>query len=104
MEFTPSPRADAVARRLRLDAAAQEVAEAFELAHIPSLLLKGRSFALWLYPDPAERDYRDVDLLIRESEFPVAGELLQRIGFEQTSSRRGTGRPWVDIAWERGSD
>lgn len=104
MEFIPSPRADAVARRLRLDAATQEIVGALDLARIPSLLLKGRSFALWLYSDPSVRDYRDVDLLIRESDFSVAGDLLERLGFEQTSWPESTGRPWVDIAWERGTD
>jgi Uncharacterised nucleotidyltransferase len=69
-------------RRLALDSALAEILRAFEVDGVQSLLLKGAAFARWLYDDPRERPYGDVDLLIRPDQFDVATGLLAELSFE----------------------
>jgi hypothetical protein len=50
---------------------AREAVDALQNLDVPVILMKGISYAGWLYPDPAERPMSDVDLL-------VPGELHER--------------------------
>lgn len=93
---------------LRVDAVAAEVIEALEEAGIRPVLLKGASFAAWLYPDGAQRAYQDVDLLVEPASFGPAREVLRGRGFRdsftgpeglsETLLRRGD---WIPVDLHR---
>lgn len=59
--FEPSPKASTMAGSMPLDLAAVEVVSALDLRAGGAILLKGSSFARWLYDSPGERFY-GVDL------------------------------------------
>lgn len=81
---------------LAVDAVATEVMRALRLAQIQSILLKGRSFADWLY-DPGEaRPYFDCDLLVSPDTYEAAGSVLSDLGFRCGAP----GLPWVRGAVE----
>jgi hypothetical protein len=65
-----------------LDALAAEIVPALEAAGAEPLLIKGPALAQWLYDDPAERHYTDVDLLVPREALPAARQVLRRHGFE----------------------
>ena len=67
-------------RALAVDAVSAEVIAAFRTAGIPSILLKGRSIARWLYPRGG-RSYGDTDVLVREGDVAAAEAVLRRLGF-----------------------
>ena len=69
-------------RTLRIDAATAEVFSALRDRGITSVVLKGPSVARWLY-DSGRRPYGDCDLLVRDSDLPVAQQSLQLLGFER---------------------
>lgn len=73
--------------RLSLDAALEEVAGAFAAGGVRPLLLKGPAFARWLYDDPSERTYVDLDLLVAPDEFEPARQTLGRCGYEPIAQR-----------------
>jgi hypothetical protein len=73
--------------RLSLDAALEEVVETFADVDVRPLLLKGPAFARWLYDDPSERTYVDLDLLAAPAEFEAARRALAARGFEQVAQR-----------------
>lgn len=50
------------------------------------LLLKGPAFARWLYDDPRQRSYGDLDLLVDPQQFEAAMGGLMELGFEPRSS------------------
>lgn len=100
----PSARAQLAAHLLGLDAAAAEISSAFRRAGIASVLLKGRSLALWLYDDRLERLYVDVDLLIEESNFAAASSILDAHGFRQTAKPKDDLTPWIHVGWFRTDD
>jgi hypothetical protein len=77
-----------VARSLALDQLAVDVVTAFEQHGVRDpILLKGATFARWLYTDGASRPYVDVDLLVHPADGDRAAIALAELGFE-----RG---PWV---------
>lgn len=81
-----SPGLVVAAHTLRLDALAARATAALSAAGIPSILLKGRSIAVWLYPD-ADRDYRDVDLLVHPRHYIPAQAVLGRLGLRNRLAR-----------------
>ena len=91
----PSNKVQAVARLVELDRAAVEVCSKFQDAGVPALLLKGPSFAQWLYrDDPRQRPYSDVDVLAQPA--PHNALLLTELGFIQTGVHpRGVHTTWV---------
>jgi hypothetical protein len=52
-------------------------------AGIDPLLLKGLAIARWLYDDPSERAYCDVDLLVPVDAVPRARETLVALGYSE---------------------
>jgi hypothetical protein len=70
-----------VARCLRQDCATAEAATLLLEAGIPAILLKGATFARWLYADDEHRPYVDSDLLVPRSRFRAAGRVLRRAGY-----------------------
>jgi hypothetical protein len=67
-------------RALAVDAVGAEVIAAFRADGIPSILLKGRSIARWLYPRGG-RSYGDTDVLVQEGDVAAAEAVLRRLGF-----------------------
>lgn len=62
-------------------AIAAEATAALEQAGIPVALLKGISYAGWLYADPGERPMSDVDLLVPVATHARAVTVLGRLGY-----------------------
>jgi hypothetical protein len=91
---------------LRLDLAAAEAIDEFELAGVQAVLLKGRSIARWLYPGTADRSYRDCDLLVPAGRFELAAETLVGIGYERSYDDCGMPSWWREHAetWFRVQD
>jgi glycosyltransferase involved in cell wall biosynthesis len=67
------------------DATLAEVALALQSDGIRPLLVRGPAVARWLYNDPRERPYGDVDLIVAPELFDAAGATLARLGFVDTS-------------------
>jgi hypothetical protein len=82
-------RRRAVLWTLTLEAALTDITRAFREQGIQFLLLKGLVFARWLYADPYERRFMDLDLLIRPEDFAAARSALAELG----CSAPRTGRP-----------
>ena len=68
------------------------VARALQGANIPVMPLKGVLFQLTLYSDPAERQLKDVDVLVPERRFVEAIDILVQHGFRPLSA----GRSWIE--------
>jgi hypothetical protein len=80
----PEFRSDFAASSIRADqqrATAAEAVEVLAAAGIPVALLKGISYAGWLYADPGERPMSDVDLLVPAAAHPDAVRALARLGY-----------------------
>lgn len=79
-DWVPSPILQKVGDLVRLDYAAAEASNAFSAIGIDVILLKGPSFAAWLYPDPRDRLYGDVDLLAPST--ADCARVLGSLGYE----------------------
>jgi hypothetical protein len=73
--------------RLSLDAALEAIVGAFAADGVQPLLLKGPAFARWLYDDPSERSYVDLDLLVAPEQLEPARRTLAKHGYEQVAQR-----------------
>lgn len=69
------------ARRLALEAATAQVIDALDARGVRAILLKGPALARWLYGEPDERPYSDVDLLVAPEQFTMAEAVLADLGF-----------------------
>ncbi|HYO61015.1 MAG TPA: nucleotidyltransferase family protein [Actinomycetota bacterium] len=89
---------------LRIDVATVEAVGLLADEGIPSILLKGPSFARWLYSDPRDRPYADTDLLISPDDLGKARDVLARHGF--TAPFKGAAHELIHYAepWLRSSD
>jgi hypothetical protein len=85
---------------LGLAAAAAEAVTALRAAGIRSILLKGPAIARWLYDQPWERSYGDIDLLVAPQDHLLAGEILQRLGYTDSSLKDPRRFPHASI-WRR---
>lgn len=65
-----------------------EVATALHAAGVDNMLLKGPTFARWLYEEGEPRDYGDTDLLVPLDGMAPAETVLSELGFKK----------WVDSA------
>lgn len=95
-----------VAATLRVDAATAEVGRAFDAAGVSHLLLKGPSFAQWLYDAGDPRGYIDSDLLVPPGHQEQARGVLTGLGFEPRYDRTGLPDWWLEHAheWWRATD
>jgi Uncharacterised nucleotidyltransferase len=82
----------AVARKLAIDALAARTIAALRDAGVPALLLKGASFARWLYGPDELRTYLDCDLLVAPSTFARAEAVLENSGLSRHEARSTPGR------------
>ncbi len=74
-------RADYATAALRVEPLRALAAEAAGVVAMPVALLKGISYAGWLYDDPALRPMTDVDLLVPLERFDKARRRLGQIGY-----------------------
>jgi hypothetical protein len=100
---TMSHQALATAASLVIDSMTAEVVSAFRIRGIRAIVLKGPSFARWLYPQGGFRPYVDADLLISPSDFEDAQAELRSLGFRYglESSGPEDGLP-EGLGWQRG--
>lgn len=97
--------AAALASRARFNMLAAEVCRRLEDAGVDVILLKGASFAAWLYHSAVDRSFGDIDLLMDPADERVASEVLAGLGFARLLGRSkamAVGRPAV--VWRRGHD
>jgi hypothetical protein len=97
---TPPPHVVAAANTLRIDLVTVEVMGLLGAGGIASILLKGPTFARWLYDDPHDRPYTDTDLLISPDDLEKARGVLAGAGFAAPFSGAGHERihhaePWI---------
>jgi hypothetical protein len=72
-------------RQLAIETALAECTGHLDEQGIRALLLKGAGTARWLYDNPYERPYGDIDLLVAPSQFEATKRALQQIGFAPLS-------------------
>lgn len=96
----------AMALTLELERALLEVWEAFDAAGIEAVVLKGAGTAHHAYPDPALRPFRDVDVLVRTSQWRDACRVLARLGYQRVrpEPRAGFDERFGKAATHRGPD
>ena len=70
-------------RSLHAAESLRSLLEAFRVAGIPAIPLKGPLLAERLYPDPALRPTSDLDLLIGKADLGRVDELLSRLGYRR---------------------
>ncbi|HEY3727617.1 MAG TPA: nucleotidyltransferase family protein [Solirubrobacteraceae bacterium] len=81
---------------IRLDNALSEVVAELAASGQRAILLKGPSFADWLYDDRWQRTYQDIDLAVDPATFDQSEQVLARMGFTlRPGSRHHT-------VWQRG--
>jgi hypothetical protein len=79
---TKQARRAGVMGQLLLDAAGVEAVRALRAAGIRPLLFKGPTLARWLYTEPGDRPYGDIDLLVAPGEHVRAGRVIAGLGYE----------------------
>jgi hypothetical protein len=67
---------------LVIDEACRTIVGQLTAARQPFIMLKGATIATWLYTDPAQRTYLDLDILVPPAEEASVVELLRSIGYE----------------------
>jgi putative nucleotidyltransferase-like protein len=82
MEESRSRKIFDTAQNLAVDRLTQEVVPALRARGVRCILLKGPSFAAWLYRDGDARPYTDVDLLIARETVPTAHAVLAAREFQ----------------------
>lgn len=75
-------------RTLGLRHVARQAVQALTAAGILCCVLKGEDFASRLYPSPAQRPYRDVDMLVPRDAFRDADRVIQSLGFTPLAPER----------------
>ena len=110
MSSSPSERislaAKVAAANLRVDAATAEALRALQAARVESLLLKGPTFARWLYGPEDARGYGDCDLLVRPESLPQAQRVLEQLGYEPAVDEDAMPSWWREhgVEWLRPGD
>src|SRR3954469_7156576 len=93
----PTPeRVRVAADNLRIDAATAEVVRSFSAAGIRTIVLKGPSFARWLYPPDRPRGYTDSDLLVSPADNGRAESELVELGFRRRYDVGGLPQWWAE--------
>jgi hypothetical protein len=64
----------------------EEVLQLFHQHQLTPILIKGAALCLSLYPDPALRPMRDIDILFSGDEVDTAQDVLRKAGFDQSSA------------------
>ena len=112
MQITRAPayrpdRRQAAIHQLALAAATAEAVAALRGSGVRAILIKGPTIAGWLYDDPSDRPYCDIDLVVEAGDFVAAEAVLAGLGYEsrllglravETVSYE---RPWVRTGGRR---
>jgi hypothetical protein len=104
--FEPSPALLAAASSLSVDRVTAEVVDALAHDAVEPIVLKGSSFASWLYDQGELRPYGDTDLLVAEPDRGRAEKVLGALGFgfgregAQHDPRLPDGLPWIRNGYE----
>lgn len=61
-----------------------QIARAFDEAHLSWVVMKGPVVASRLYPDPGDRTYGDLDLLVDRRHYAQAMQLLEQLGYRHS--------------------
>jgi hypothetical protein len=88
---SPSTSHLRTAARLKVEAAAVRITGAFSDEGVPSVVLKGPSFAHWLYDPPDARPHGDLDILIGSGDIQRAEAILTGLGYRYTPIDRPPG-------------
>lgn len=83
-----------------------DLADAFERARVPFVVLKGSALAHSMYPDPAWRGFIDLDVLVPTNRWREACDALVRLGHRRKlpEPRRGFDERFGKAATHVGSD
>jgi hypothetical protein len=88
---------------LALDAALAEALPLLRAAGVEPLLIKGPAVAHWLYDDPRERAYADVDLLVSRADVDRARCVFAGLGYaDLMADKRASERTGHAATFERG--
>jgi hypothetical protein len=74
-------RHHATLRHLLITSALDRIGRAFDGAALSWVVMKGPVLAALLYPEPGERRYSDLDLLVARGDFPRAVQVLEALGY-----------------------
>jgi hypothetical protein len=74
-------------RTVLLDHACGEMVRHLQAEGHRVIMLKGHTIAHWLYPDPAERTYGDLDVLVNPAEEGAVVESLRALGYQPVFDR-----------------
>lgn len=88
-----------VAFALLIDRQTASLVRALRAADLEPILLKGPSFAAWLYADGTPRAYIDTDLLVDPDSADTAASVLCRLGFQAGPIIPGAPSP--SVTWSR---
>ena len=71
-------------RHLLLTGALGQLARFLDHAELAWVTMKGPVVAALLYPEPGDRAYADLDLLVHRRDFPTAMHLLEDLGYQHS--------------------
>jgi len=92
-------------RSLRLTRELTRILACLENHSVDAIPYKGPALAQAIYGDVAMRQFSDLDILIRASDFDRAGEAVRELGYEpSTKLRAPVERAWLKTGYERGFD
>ena len=92
-------------RSLRLTRELARIMACLENHSVDAIPYKGPALAQAIYGDVAMRQFSDLDILIRVSDFDRATEAVQELGYEpSTKLRAPVERAWLKTGYERGFD
>jgi hypothetical protein len=69
-------------RHLLLTGALSDIGSAFDDAGVDWVVMKGPVVAALLYPEPGDRSYADLDLLVARRHYPAAMRVLESLGYQ----------------------
>ena len=92
-------------RSLRLTRELARILACLENHSVDAIPYKGPALAQAIYGDVAMRQFSDLDILIRASEYDRAAEAVRELGYEpSTRLRAPVERAWLKTGYERGFD
>jgi hypothetical protein len=73
-------------RNLFLTAELARLLKHLQAQNVDVIPFKGPLLSLWLYHDPALRHYSDLDILVRQSDVPVARAVIHALGYQPSEA------------------
>lgn len=77
----------------------RRISSAMSQQSIPAVVVKGPVFAETLYPEPSDRSFTDIDILVTQGSLPALSAILRDLGFTAASSPPGNGRDYREYKW-----